>query len=53
MDRGAWWATVHGVTKTWTQRVPEHAHTALSRSALLCSRRQNSTHLEDCFIFPI
>ena len=18
MDRGAWWATVHGVTKTWT-----------------------------------
>ena len=20
MDRGAWWATVHGVTKSWTQR---------------------------------
>ena len=19
MDRGAWWATVHGVVKTWTQ----------------------------------
>ena len=19
MDRGAWWATVHGVTKGWTQ----------------------------------
>ena len=19
MDRGAWWATVHGVTKTWTR----------------------------------
>ena len=19
MDRGAWWATVHGVAKTWTQ----------------------------------
>ena len=19
MDRGAWWATVHGVTKIWTQ----------------------------------
>ena len=19
MDRGAWWATVHGVTKSWTQ----------------------------------
>ena len=20
-DRGAWWATVHGVTKSWTQLV--------------------------------
>ena len=20
MDRGAWWATVHGVTKSWTQQ---------------------------------
>ena len=19
MDRGAWWATVHGATKSWTQ----------------------------------
>ena len=19
MDRGAWWATIHGVTKSWTQ----------------------------------
>jgi len=19
MDRGAWWATVHGVTKSWAQ----------------------------------
>ena len=19
MDRGAWWATVHGVTKSWTR----------------------------------
>ena len=19
MDRGVWWATVHGVTKSWTQ----------------------------------
>ena len=22
MDRGAWWATVHGVAKSWTQ----HSH---------------------------
>ena len=20
MDRGAWWAAVHGVTQSWTQR---------------------------------
>ena len=21
MDRGAWWATVHGVTKSWTRLI--------------------------------
>ena len=26
MDRGAWWATVHGVAKSWTG-LSEHAHT--------------------------
>ena len=29
MNRGAWWATVHGVTKSWTQLsdgVLMHAH---------------------------
>ena len=24
MDRGAWWATVHGVTESWTQLSDEH-----------------------------
>ena len=24
MDRGTWWATVHGVTKSWTQLSNEH-----------------------------
>ena len=24
MDRGAWWATAHGVTKSWTQLTPMH-----------------------------
>ena len=28
MDRGAWWATVHGVAKSWTQPRQQHAHTA-------------------------
>ena len=26
MDRGAWWATVYGVTKSWTQ-LSTHPHT--------------------------
>ena len=24
MDRGAWWATVHGVAKSWTQLRDQH-----------------------------
>ena len=27
MDRGAWWATVHGVAKSGTTEATEHAHT--------------------------
>ena len=27
MDRGAWWATVHRVTKIWTQLKPLSTHT--------------------------
>ena len=27
MDRGAWWATVHGVTKSWTQLRDTAQHT--------------------------
>ena len=26
MDRGAWWATVHGVTKSWTRLSDFHFH---------------------------
>ena len=26
MDRGVWWASVHGVIKSWTQ-LSTHAHT--------------------------
>ena len=26
MDRGAWWATVHGVAKSWTQLSTKHFH---------------------------
>ena len=27
MDKGAWWATVHGVTKSQTQLSNTHTHT--------------------------
>ena len=30
VDRGAWWATVHGVTESDMTEVTEHAHTCLS-----------------------
>ena len=33
MDRGAWWATVHGVTKSWTQ-LSNGAHGSHSGSAV-------------------
>ena len=26
MDRGAWWATVHGVAKSWTLLNDQHFH---------------------------
>ena len=31
MDRGAWWATVHGVTKSWT-RLSDYLPTSLTDS---------------------
>ena len=37
MDRGAWWATVHGVEKSWTQ-LSTHAHT----------HTHTHTHTEEC-----
>ena len=33
MDRGAWWATVHGVTKSWTQLSNYAQHSTLIRDA--------------------
>ena len=28
MDRGAWWATVHGIANSWTQHTHTHTLTA-------------------------
>ena len=35
MDRGAWWATVHGVAKSWARLSDSHFH--FHRSLMLCS----------------
>ncbi|CAN0200175.1 unnamed protein product [Rangifer tarandus platyrhynchus] len=32
MDRGAWQATVHGVTKSWTQLSDYHSHHTLNET---------------------
>ena len=37
MDRGAWWATVHGVAKSWTRLRDCHTHT------------HTHTHTHSCF----
>ena len=37
MDRGAWWATVHGVTKSWTRLSDFHFHFSFSNSVGLLS----------------
>ena len=37
MDRGAWWATVHGVTESWT-RLSMHTHMqGIIRKCFLCN----------------
>ena len=35
-DRGAWWATVHGVTKSQTRLSDSHFHTSMDRSGVSC-----------------
>ena len=39
MDKGAWWATVYGVTKTWTRLITHWART--------------HTHTVDCVLSPV
>ena len=46
MDRGAWWAAVHGVAKSWTQLsdfpFTFHFHALEKEMALQCSCLENS-----------
>ena len=41
MDRGAWWVTVHGVAKTWTQ---PSGHTHMHACACARARTHIHTH---------
>ena len=45
MDRGAWWATVHGITKSWTRLNGYHIHFGLyllnaNSTSLGCDNRK-------------
>ena len=42
MDRGGWWATVHGVVKSWTRMSDSHIYTHTHRH----TRRWEETGLE-------
>ena len=44
MDRGGWWATVHGAAKSWTQ-LSSSAHTAKKRGGEIARHRSKGT---DC-----
>ena len=41
MDRGAWWAIVHRVTKSWTQLKQLSTHTQMYK---LSSQTKDQTH---------
>ena len=42
MDRGAWWATVHGVAKSWT-RLTEHTYTHIHTHTWSCASLYSSS----------
>jgi len=41
MDRGAWWATVHGVAKNWTQWMTNTFTKVISNTVLISAVRQS------------
>ena len=48
MDRGAWWATVHGVTKSWTRmkRLSMHALPAVQETQVQSLGREDPLEME-------
>ena len=58
MDRGAWWATVHGVAESQTQLSQIHTHTSIYFPYFIEGGRTTSTllykickHRHDFFFF--
>ena len=51
MDRGGWWAAVHGVAKSWTQLSDSYTHRHTQdggeRSARLTRQRSRNCLLEE------
>ena len=39
MDRGAWWAIVHGVTNSWTRLKQFSTHAGMHRGAMKATSR--------------
>ena len=50
MDRGAWWATVHVVTKSWTRLSDEHTHTVIFPGKV---QRLSDWEKNDIYIYPL
>ena len=44
-NRGAWWATVHGVAKSWTQL--NDSTTTITNFSLKCIKSENSQMFHD------
>ena len=47
MDRGAWRATVHGVTKSWT-RLRRHSTRVYTAGLRFCATEANTTLQSNC-----
>ena len=53
MDRGAWWATVHGVTKSWTRLKWLNTHARTLGPPTFCVMMDKPSRLGAAFCFLI
>ena len=51
MDRGAWWATVHRVTKSWTQVKQLSIHAVALKKEIEERRREEGRERESVILF--